>query len=71
MKGKPCLRGDADVVRCNRRKDDRAGGSAEAIDDDRLTRGAQFLVSLDVVSNRSASIIRDANHGMARPRASE
>ncbi|WP_371930092.1 hypothetical protein [Bradyrhizobium sp. CCGUVB1N3] len=71
MKGKSRPGRYADVIRSNGCKDDRAGGGAKAVDDDRLTRGTQFLVSFDVVANLSASIIRNANHGMARRRACE
>lgn len=45
-------------------EDDGAGRGAEAVDDDRLPRLPEVLVSVDVGSNPAAPVIRDADHRM-------
>ena len=59
--------GNANLVVRDCAEDDGAGRSAEPVDDNGLARVSQILVSIDVISNSPAPVIRNPNGGVTGP----
>ncbi|KRQ93846.1 hypothetical protein CQ10_35030 [Bradyrhizobium valentinum] len=59
------LRSYTDFVVRDRAENNCTGRGAEAIDDDRLSGGPQFFISIYIATDLPASIISNPNHRMA------
>jgi hypothetical protein len=65
MESEVGLRSYTDFAVRDRAEDNCAGRGAKAVDDDRLSGGSQFFVSIDVAPDLTASVMSNSNQRLA------